>query len=55
MKNFPQQPFGPLMLTNMPNKPWKNISIDLIAQVKSYNTTCVIINKLIKRSIIYSY
>jgi len=31
MRNCSQQPFGPLMLNKMPNKPWKNISIDLIA------------------------
>jgi len=30
-ENCPQQPFGPLMLNKMPNKPWENISMDLIA------------------------
>ena len=34
----------------MPNKPWKNISINIIVQVKSYNTICVNVNKLIKRA-----
>ena len=34
----------------MSNKPWKNISMDFIAQVKSYNTICVIVDKLVKRA-----
>ena len=55
MKNCPQQPFGLLMLNKMPNKPWKNISMDLIVQVKSYNSICVIIDRLIKGSILYSH
>ena len=50
MKNFPQQHFRPLMLNKVPNKPWKNISINIIVQVKSYNTICVNVNKLIKRA-----
>ena len=44
------KPFRPLMLNKMSNKSWKNISIDLIAQVKSYNTIYVIVDKLIKRA-----
>ena len=34
----------------MSNKLWKNISMDFIAQVKSYNTSCIIVDKLCKRA-----
>jgi len=34
----------------MSNKLWKNISMDFIAQVKSYNTICIIFDKLGKRA-----
>ena len=49
MKNCPQQPFGPLV----PNGPWEIISMDLIMQLpesNSYNTICVIVDRLTKRA-----
>ena len=53
MKNCPQQPFGPLVSNKVPNRPWEIISIDLITQLpelNSYNTICVIVNRLTKRA-----
>ena len=53
IKNCPQQPFGPLMPNKVPNGPWKIISTDLITQLpesNSYNTICVIVNRLTKRA-----
>jgi len=53
MKNCPQQPFGPLVFNKMPNGPWEIISMDLIMQLpesNSYNTICVIVNRLTKRA-----
>jgi len=53
MKNHLQQPFGPLMPNKVPNRPWEIISIDLITQLpesNGYNTICVIVDKLTKRS-----
>jgi len=53
MKNHPQQPFGPLVPNKVPNGPWEIISTDLIIQLpesNSYNTICVIVDKLTKRA-----
>jgi len=53
MKNCPQQPFGPLVLNKVPNRPWKIISTDLITQLpksNSYNAICVIVDRLTKRA-----
>jgi len=53
MKNHPQQPFGPLVPNKVPNRPWEIISTDLITQLpesNSYNTICVIVDKLTKRA-----
>ena len=53
MKNCPQQPFGPLVSNKVPNRSWEIISIDLITQLpelNSYNTICVIVNRLTKRA-----
>jgi len=53
MKNHPQQPFGPLVPNKVPNGPWEIISTDLITQLpesNSYNTICVIVDKLTKRA-----
>jgi len=53
MENCPQQPFGPLVLNKVPNRPWKIISTDLITQLpksNSYNAICVIVDRLIKRA-----
>jgi len=53
MKNHPQQPFGPLVPNKVPNGPWEIISTDLITQLPesiSYNTICVIVDKLTKRA-----
>ena len=53
MKNCPQQPFGPLVSNKVPNRPWEIISIDLIMQLpesNSYNTICVIVDRLTKRA-----
>jgi len=53
IKNCPQQPFGPLVPNKVPNGPWEIISMDLITQLpesNSYNTICVIVNRLTKRA-----
>ena len=53
MKNHTQQPFGPLVPNKVSNRAWKIISMDLIIQLpelNSYDTICVIINRLIKRA-----
>jgi len=53
MKNHPQQPFGPLVPNKVPNGPWEIISTNLITQLpesNSYNTICVIVDKLTKRA-----
>ena len=53
MKNCPQQPFGPLVLNKMPNRPWEIIFMDLITQLpesNSYNAICVIADRLTKRA-----
>ena len=53
MKNHPQQPFGPLMHSKVPNRPWEIISTDLITQLpksNGYNTICVIVDRLIKKA-----
>ena len=52
MKNHTQQPFGPLVPNKVPNRPQKIISMDLIIQLpesNSYNTICVIVDRLTKR------
>ena len=41
------------MLNKVPNEPWKIISIDLIMQLSelnSYDTTCIIVDRLTKRA-----
>jgi len=53
MKNCPQQPFRPLVPNKVPNRPWEIISMDLITQLpesNSYNTICVIVDRLTKRA-----
>jgi len=53
MKNHLQQPFGPLMPNKVSNGPWEIISMDLITQLpesNSYNTICVIVDRLTKRA-----
>jgi len=53
MKNYPQQPFRPLVSNKVSNRPWKIISIDLITQLpksNNYNAICVIIDRLTKRA-----
>jgi len=53
MKNRPQQPFGPFVPNKVPNGPWEIISTDLITQLpesNSYNTICVIVDRLTKRA-----
>ena len=53
MKNHAQQPFGPLIPNKVPNGPWKIISMDLIMQLpesNSYDTICVIVDRLTKRA-----
>jgi len=53
MKNCPQQPFGPLMPNKVSNRPWEIILMDLITQLpesNSYNTICVIVDRLTKRA-----
>jgi len=41
------------VLNKVPNEPWKIISIDLIMQLSelnSYDTTCIIVDRLTKRA-----